>query len=227
MRLSIFSRATGLAVAGTLFAGFAATPVLADKIKNPTAIFAGLDKITGRIIAFEAAVDETVQFGSLQLTARICYSRPEYENPQTTVFLEVEEVGSDNQFKKLFNGWMFASSPGLNAIEHPVYDVWLTECKGGKDIIKTPPEQDDQDDIPAPLSAEAKKGAKPVEPIKRNAATNAPLRLPDATAAGNVPGGPVPPGAVAPRVQPRQSFFPTTSGPSRGAIYDPAGNSNR
>lgn len=235
MRLSIFSRSifpriARLAVAGALTAGFAASPALADKIKNPTAVFAGLDKITGRIIAFEAAVDETVQFGSLQLTARICYSRPEYENPQTTVFLEVEEVASDNQFKKLFNGWMFASSPGLNAIEHPVYDVWLTECKGGKDIIKTPPEQDDQDDVPAPLSAEAKKAPKPVEPIKRNAATNAPLRLPDATAAGNVPGGPLPPGAVAPRAQPRQSFFPTTSGGGGGrggAAYDPAGNSSR
>lgn len=210
--------------AGSLAVLALASPALADKIKNPTAIFAGLDKITGRIISFEAAVDETVQFGSLQLTARICYSRPEYENPQTTTFVEVEEVGADNQYKKIFAGWMFASSPGLNAIEHPVYDIWLAECKGGKDIIKTPPEQEDADDPPAPLSAEAKKPPKPAEPIKRrDAATNAPLRLPDATGLGS----PVPPTAAAPRAQPQQRFFPTTSGAGRGAAYDPVGSSGR
>ncbi len=93
----------GLALAGPLaLASLAITPAQADKIKNPTAVFAGLDKITGRIIAFEASVDETVQFGSLQLTPRICYSRPDYENPQTTTFLEVEEVSSENQYKKIF-----------------------------------------------------------------------------------------------------------------------------
>ena len=81
-----FARAGLAFCAGSLAALALASPALADKIKNPTAIFSGLDKITGRIISFEAAVDETVQFGSLQLTARICYSRPEYENPQTTTF---------------------------------------------------------------------------------------------------------------------------------------------
>jgi hypothetical protein len=223
MRNSILSRTVLASCAGGIaFFGLSllAAPAHADKIKNPTAVFAGLDKITGRIISFEASVDETIQFGSLQLTPRVCYSRPEYENPQTTTFIEVDEVGSDNQFKKIFAGWMFASSPGLNAIEHPVYDVWLSECKGGKDIIKTPPEQDDVDDAPPPLSAEAKKAPKTAEPIKRkDAATNAPLRLPDAT------GTPLPT-ATAPRVQPRQSFFPTTSGSRAGAAYDPAGGTN-
>ena len=228
MRNSILSRtvlascAGRMALAGFSFLGLAllSAPAQADKIKNPTAVFSGLDKITGRIISFEASVDETIQFGSLQLTPRVCYSRPEYENPQTTTFIEVEEVGADNQFKKIFAGWMFASSPGLNAIEHPVYDVWLAECKGGKEIIKTPPEQDDVDDTPPPLSAEAKKPPKSAEPIKRqNAATNAPLRLPDAT------GTPLPT-ATAPRAQPRQSFFPTTSGSRGGAAYDPAGGTS-
>ena len=220
-----FARARLALCAGSLAVLALASPALADKIKNPTAIFAGLDKITGRIISFEAAVDETVQFGSLQLTARICYSRPEYENPQTTTFVEVDEVGSDNQYKKIFAGWMFASSPGLNAIEHPVYDIWLAECKGGKDIIKTPPEQDDPEDPPAPLSAEAKKPPKPAVPTNRPlSATNAPLRLPDATGLGS----PVPPTAVAPRAQPQQRFFPTNNaGTGRGAAYDPVGNSGR
>lgn len=194
-------------------------PALADKIKNPTAVFAGLDKITGRIIAFEASVDETVQFGSLQITARVCYSRPEYENPQTTTYLDVDEVSSDNQYKKVFSGWMFAASPGLNAIEHPIYDVWLTECKGGTEIIKTPPEQDLVEDIPPPEVAN-KTAPKPATPLPRSAqgpaARNAPLRLPDAT-------GAPPPIAAAPRPQPQQRFFPTNSGPVRGG-YDPAGS---
>lgn len=215
-----FLRSCALAGIALMAAGQAG---LADKIKNPTAVFAGLDKITGRIIAFEASVDETVQFGSLQLTARVCYSRPEYENPQTTTFIEVEEVLSDNQYKRIFTGWMFAASPGLNAIEHPVYDVWLSECKGGKDIIKTPPEQDEVEEILPPQSAERKLPPKQATPINRGpAATNAPLRLPDGTAAG----GPVPPATAAPRVQPQQRFFPTNSG-GRGAGYDPAGNSMR
>ena len=202
----------------------AAGPAFADKIKNPTAVFAGLDKITGRIISFEAAVDETVQFGSLQLTARVCYSRPEYENPQTTTYLDVEEVNSDNQYKKIFSGWMFAASPGLNAIEHPIYDVWLTECKGGKDIIKTPPEQDLVEDIPPPEVAN-KQPPKPAVPLPRSntpgaTARNAPLRLPDAT-------GAPPPAALAPRPAPQQRFFPTNSNPGRGG-YDPAaGGSGR
>lgn len=195
------------------------TPAMADKIKNPTAVFAGLDKITGRIIAFEAAVDETVQFGSLQLTPRVCYSRPEYENPQTTTFLEVEEVSTDNQYKKLFSGWMFAASPGLNAIEHPVYDVWLTECKGGTEIIKTPPEQDEVEETPPPLAGDRKvpRTATPVQRGPGQAATNAPLRLPDSA------GLPLPPGAVQPpRAQPQQRFFPTNAPPTRGgAAYDP------
>jgi hypothetical protein len=100
----------------------AAGPAIADKIKNPTAVFAGLDKITGRIIAFEVEVDETVQFGALQLTPRVCYTRPPTESPQTTTFVEVDEVTLENKYRRIFTGWMFAASPGLHAIEHPIYD---------------------------------------------------------------------------------------------------------
>src|SRR4051794_2122862 len=74
-----------------------AGPARADKIKNPTAIFAGLDKITGRIISFEAAVDETVQFGALQITPRVCYTRPATEPQNTTAFIEVDEVTFSNE----------------------------------------------------------------------------------------------------------------------------------
>ena len=109
----------------------------ADKIKNPTAVFSGLDKITGRIVSFEVAVDETVQFGSLQLTPRVCYSRPETEASKTTSFIEVGEVDAANQLTNVFSGWVFAASPGLSAIDHAVYDLWLTSCKGGTVVIKS------------------------------------------------------------------------------------------
>ena len=111
---------------------------LADKIRHPTARFAGLDKITGRIIAFDVAIDETVQFGTLQITPRACFTRPPTEAPLTLGFAEVDEVLSSDEYKRIFSGWMFAASPGLNAVEHPVYDVWVTDCTGGKDIIREP-----------------------------------------------------------------------------------------
>ena len=115
-----------------------AGPARADKIKHPVAVFAGLDKITGRTIAFQAAAGETVQFGSLQITERACYTRPATEAPQTTTFVEVDEVDAANQYKRIFSGWMFAASPGLHGIEHPIYDIWLTGCEGGEALNARP-----------------------------------------------------------------------------------------
>jgi len=104
-------------------------PALADKIPNPVAVFSGLDKITGRITSFDVYMDETVQFGALQVTPRACYTRPATEAPQTDAFVEVDEITLNRQVQRIFTGWMFAASPGLHAIDHAVYDVWLTNCK--------------------------------------------------------------------------------------------------
>ncbi len=114
-----------------------------QRITNPTAVFSGLDKITGRIISFDVAISETVQFGALQVTPRVCYSRPPTETPNTDAFVEVEEVTLQGEIKRIFTGWMFAASPGLHAVEHPIYDVWLTDCKGGKNpnVAEVPPDQ--------------------------------------------------------------------------------------
>ena len=103
-----------------------------DRIQNPVALFAGLDKVTGRIVTFEVNVNETVQFGALQVTPRVCYTRPQTEQPETIGFIEADEITLQNETKRIFAGWMFADSPGLNAVEHPIYDVWLTDCKGGE-----------------------------------------------------------------------------------------------
>ena len=111
----------------------------ADKISHPTAIFDGLDKITGRIISFEVAINETVQFGALQITPRVCYSRPLTEAPQTDAFAQVDEIDEQKKLKRIFSGWMFADSPGLHGIEHPIFDIWLTGCKGGTVVIHDAP----------------------------------------------------------------------------------------
>ena len=108
---------------------FTSGPARAERIANPVAEFAGLDKITGRIIEFDVYIDETVQFGALQVTPRVCYTRPQTEAPQTDAFVEVDEITLNRKVKRLFTGWMFAASPGLHAVDHAVYDVWLTDCK--------------------------------------------------------------------------------------------------
>lgn len=109
-----------------------------QKIANKTAVFSGLDKITGRIISFDVSINETVQFGALRITPRVCYTRPSTETQNTTGFVEVQEVELDGEVKKLFSGWMFASSPGLHGVEHPIYDVWLTDCKQTAPQIASP-----------------------------------------------------------------------------------------
>ncbi len=111
----------------------------AERITNPTAVFTGLDKISGEISTFEVPVGQTVKFGALSVTPRVCYSRSASEDPQTTSFVEIDELTLNKKVERLFNGWMFAASPGLNGVEHPVYDVWLNDCKGGKSTEPPPP----------------------------------------------------------------------------------------
>lgn len=106
--------------------------VAASRIENPVAVFAALDKVTASISQLEVRLNETVQFGTLKITPRACYSRAPTEPPKTSTFVEVHDVTLNEGEKRIFTGWMFAESPGLNAVEHPVFDVWLTDCVGGE-----------------------------------------------------------------------------------------------
>jgi hypothetical protein len=101
----------------------------AQKIINKSASFSGLDKITGRIINFDEKIGETVQFGALRVKTDACYTRPATEAANTDAFVEVDEITLQGEVKRIFSGWMFAASPGLHAVEHPIYDIWLTDCK--------------------------------------------------------------------------------------------------
>ncbi len=129
----LFAAAALFAIAGTSLLSMAAA-AHAARITNPVAVFSGIDKITGRITTFDVYIGETVQFGALQVTPRVCYSRDDTEAPKTDTFVEVDEITLDRKIRRIFTGWMFADSPGLNAVEHPVYDVWLNSCKAKSDL---------------------------------------------------------------------------------------------
>jgi hypothetical protein len=109
----------------------------AQKIVNKKASFSGLDKITGRIINFDEDIGETVQFGALRVKTDACYTRPATEAANTDAFVEVDEITLQGEVKRIFSGWMFAASPGLHGVEHPIYDIWLTDCKAPDTTVVT------------------------------------------------------------------------------------------
>ena len=104
-------------------------PARADRIENGIAVFSALDKVTARTSKFEVKLNETAQFGALKVTPRVCYSRPPDRAAEDHLVRRGDEIQLDGKEKRLFSGWMFAESPGLNAVEHPVFDVWLTDCQ--------------------------------------------------------------------------------------------------
>ncbi|CAO3373500.1 DUF2155 domain-containing protein [Azospirillum argentinense] len=107
-----------------------AAPVPEEMVSRPAAKLQGLDKITARTSTFTIAVGETKALGSLRITLRACKENPPIEPPETAAFLEVIENKPGEQSEPVFSGWMFASSPALSAMEHPIYDVWVLSCEG-------------------------------------------------------------------------------------------------
>ncbi|MGD1878922.1 MAG: DUF2155 domain-containing protein [Kiloniellaceae bacterium] len=121
--MSVAIRALPLFLAAAVFSG----PALA--LSGDIAVLQGLDKTTARISTFEAPLDQPVRFGSLEIIARACDKKPPEETPESTAFLEIVDVRPDSPAVEVFRGWMFASSPAVSAMEHPVYDVWVVDCK--------------------------------------------------------------------------------------------------
>lgn len=107
-----------------------AAPAIADPL--PVAEFSGLDKISTRISSFDVTVGKSARFGALEVLVRSCDKTPPEDPPRTAAYVEIFQVNEQtNQVDQqaIFKGWMFAESPGLNGLEHPVYDVWLNTCK--------------------------------------------------------------------------------------------------
>ena len=142
----------------------------AQKIINKKASFSGLDKITGRIINFDEDIGETVQFGALRVKTDACYTRPATEAANTDAFVEVDEITLQGEVKRIFSGWMFAASPGLHGVEHPIYDIWLTDCKGPETTVVTAAPDPPKTPAPPPPPP-AQKRAAPKQPPASAAAT--------------------------------------------------------
>lgn len=99
-----------------------------------TAVLRGLDKVTGHARDFNAVIGRPVRFGTLEVIARACSKRPAEETPEVSIYVEIFDTpparaGQSAERREVFHGWLFSSSPSLNALEHPVYDVWAVDCR--------------------------------------------------------------------------------------------------
>ena len=124
----------------------------AGSVAHPVLELRALDKITGRASVLMAPLNVPVKFASLTIIARSCYSTPASETPETSAFLQIDDRRSDKPDRRVFSGWMYASSPGLNGMQHPLYDVWAIACKTN-----------------APDQAPSVTATAPVKPVSPNA----------------------------------------------------------
>lgn len=127
MKAKFIHFAAMFALGTSLLAASAATAA-----SYPVAVFGGLDKITAKVSTFEATKDKPTRFGALELIVRACDMRPPEDTPQTAAYVEIRQINEEDDTvdpAPIFKGWIFAESPGLNGLEHPVYDVWLKTCK--------------------------------------------------------------------------------------------------
>ena len=123
----VFAQAEAPCLIAALF--LMATPL--DAQQQPPAagaVLQGLDKVTARISTFPVSTSEEIRFGTLSIRVRACHKTPPTEPPESTAFLEITDIRTGAEPVLLFSGWMFASSPALSALEHPVYDVWVVDC---------------------------------------------------------------------------------------------------
>jgi hypothetical protein len=96
---------------------------------KPVLLLRGLDKITGRPTDIVAPLNTAVTFETLTIVARYCYSTPASETPETTAFVQIDDHRPDQSQRRVFSGWMYASSPALHPVDHPLYDVWVISCR--------------------------------------------------------------------------------------------------
>jgi hypothetical protein len=139
---------------------------VASAPSKPTLLLRGLDKITGRAFDIVAPLNTPVKFATLTVTARYCYSTPPSETPETAAFVQIEDNRPDRPRREAFSGWMYASSPGLNGMQHPLYDVWVIFCRTNAPVaapivasrapvkVKSPDSTDNEGLAPLPEGAD-------------------------------------------------------------------------
>ncbi len=114
----------------------------------PVVKLRSLDKVTARTMTFEARVGSTVKFGQLFIKVQACRKASPIESPESAAFLQIWEVTLQDKAEWIFSGWMFASSPGLSSMDHPVYDVWVIDCLESQKTAKTKSEVESPEKIP-------------------------------------------------------------------------------
>lgn len=125
----------------SLLGAHSMAPARAENLVGTAAVLQAMDKVTARISKLEAPIGETVRYGELEIQVKSCRKRPPEEPPESAAFIEIFET-KNGERRKVFSGWMFASSPALSAMEHPVYDVWVVDCQVGKSAeSKTSPKK--------------------------------------------------------------------------------------
>ncbi len=145
-----------LSLRGLLAGCLLSSTAAAYELPMNTAKMQAMDKITGRVSVIEAPVNREVHFGSFSIVVRSCKSAPPEETPENYAFVDVADTDKDGKLYNIFKGWMTSSSPALNAIEHPIYDVWLLQCVNKQGIIKemTQAELSERDNLPKKKSNE-------------------------------------------------------------------------
>jgi hypothetical protein len=141
--------------------GLLDVPAHAQRIENAMAVFAALDKVTAAVKQLTVGLNQTAEFRTLRITPRVCYTRAATEPPRTSTFVEIDEIMFDGKEKRIFTGWMFAESPGLNPLLHPVFGVWLTSYTQPQQAA--PPAAK----APQPGTGPAPNAAPPNEPPRR------------------------------------------------------------
>ena len=96
---------------------------------QPVLELRALDKITGHASVVLAPLNVPVKYATLTIVARSCYSTPASETPETSAFLQIDDQRPDKPLLHVFSGWMYASSPGMHGMQHPIYDVWAISCR--------------------------------------------------------------------------------------------------
>lgn len=133
-RRRAITRALGMAAVVCLAAS---APAAAADLDGDKAVLQWLDKVTARVSTITAPVNQKTRIGNLEILVRACRYRPPEETPESAAFLDIVELESGGPAKEVFRGWMFASSPALSAMEHPVYDVWVLDCLSSDDTSPT------------------------------------------------------------------------------------------
>lgn len=109
---------------------FSAHAILDDNgIPMDTVVLGALDKVTARVNTLKGPVGLPVKFGTLEIVAKTCVTTPPEDPPESAAFLQIFQIQEDKEEQQVFGGWMFASSPALSAMDHPVYDVWVLGCE--------------------------------------------------------------------------------------------------